>query len=393
MLKRIPVSQLILGMHIHEFCRSSPNEASWASLLDIELNDPDLLTQIRQSTIKEVWIDTSLGLKPDGTCSSEADKTDNACNAPSTLEEEISRARQICGRAKNAVMTMFTEAKMGRAMNLDDVEMMVEEISRSIVRHPHALISLSRLKTSDEYTYMHSVAVCALMVALARRMSLNEESVREAGVAGLMHDVGKMMIASEILNKPSRLTEQEFAAIKYHPEAGLKILQQSDATNATVQDVCLHHHEKFDGSGYPHGLAGEQISLFARMGAICDVYDAVTSDRPYKKGWGAARSIREMASWKGHFDEQIFQTFVKTLGIYPVGTLVRLESGRLAIVIGQNEQSLLLPRVKVFMSALTRKPLEPRIINLASQQEHDTILKLESPEDWAISDIEELWLG
>ncbi|SQG00179.1 HDIG domain protein [Paucimonas lemoignei] len=393
MLKRIPVSQLILGMHIHEFCRSSSCEPSWASQVDVQLDDLALLKHIQQSAIKEVWIDTRLGLKPDGTCSSLPDDAEAAGTAPATMAEEISRAKLICGRAKNAVMAMFTEAKMGRAMDVTNVELLVEEISRSIVRHPHALISLSRLKTSDEYTYMHSVSVCALMVALARRMAMSEQEVREAGAAGLMHDVGKMMIAPEILNKPGRLTDEEFTAIKHHPEAGLKILQNSEATNAAVLDVCLHHHEKVDGSGYPHRLTGEQISRFAKMGAICDVYDAVTSDRPYKKGWGAAHSLREMASWKGHFDEKIFQAFVKTLGIYPVGTLVRLESGRLGVVIDQNEQSLLLPSVKVFMSARTRKPIEPKVINLASQREYDAILKVESAEDWPLTDIEELWSG
>ena len=393
MLKKIPAGELILGMHIHEFCRPLMNEPSWANQVDVKLNDLQLLRQIQQSAIKEVWIDTSLGLRPSGLSTSLPETDELSCTAPANLAKELLRAKLICGRAKTAVMTMFTEAKMGRAMNLADVGLLVEEISNSILRHPHALISLSRLKTSDEYTYMHSVAVCALMVALARRMNLSEEKVREAGVAGLMHDVGKMMIAPEILNKPDRLTVAEFAVIKYHPEAGLKILQESHSTNATVLDVCLHHHEKFDGSGYPHGLVGEQISLFARMGAICDVYDAVTSERPYKKGWGPARSIREMASWKGHFDEQVFQTFVKTLGIYPVGTLVRLDSGRLAVVIEQNDQSLLLPRVKIFMSARTRRAIEPTVINLASQQEHDTILKVENPEDWGLTDVDAYWLG
>lgn len=393
MLIKIPVCELMLGMHIHEFCRPALSEPSWASQVDLELNDAELLRQIQQSTINEVWIDTSLGLRPDGTAAPATDEDDLGSTASSSMAKELLRAKLICGRAKSAVMSMFTEAKMGRAMNMADVELLVEEISNSVLRHPHALISLSRLKTSDEYTYMHSVAVCALMVALARRMSLSEEKVREAGVGGLMHDVGKMTIAPEILNKPGRLTDEEFTAMKNHPEAGLKILQGSDTANATVLDVCLHHHEKLDGSGYPHGLVGENIGLFARMGAICDVYDAVTSDRPYKKGWGAARSIREMASWKGHFDDGIFQTFVKTLGIYPVGTLVRLESGHLGIVVDQNSQSLLLPRVKVFMSARTRRPLEHKVINLANQQEHDTIIRVESPEDWGLTDIDELWLG
>ncbi|WP_341522728.1 HD-GYP domain-containing protein [Pseudomonas sp. G.S.17] len=392
MLKKILVTDLELGMHIHEFCRTPGSEVPWVNQIEVPLNDIDELQRIQQSAVREVWIDTNLGRPASALHQPQpAAPLDNT--APASLEKELTQAKLIFGRAKAAVMMMFTEAKMGRAMNVADADLLVEEISNSILRHPHALISLSRLKTSDEYTYMHSVAVCALMVALARRMGLTDDQVRHAGLAGLMHDVGKMMIDPEILNKPDRLTPEEFAVMKHHPEAGLKILEEIQQVNAMVLDVCVHHHEKMDGSGYPHGLAGDEISVYARMGAICDVYDAVTSERPYKKGWGAAQSIREMATWKGHFDEKVFQVFVKTLGIYPVGALVRLASGRLGIVIEQNEKSLLLPKVKVFMSARTKRPIEQRLVNLANAQDHDTILKVECPEDWGITDVEELWSG
>jgi putative nucleotidyltransferase with HDIG domain len=392
MLKRIPVSELTLGMHIHDFCRTTSDDPFWIEQVEAVLRDPQVLMRIQQSDTQEVWIDTRRGTAAQETAVAPTSKGGQD-TTPVSLEQEVQRARAICGRAKEAVMTMFSEAKMGRAMNVEDVDLLVEEISSSIQRHPHALISLSRLKTSDEYTYMHSVAVCALMVALARRMGMPEEQVREAGVAGLMHDVGKMMIDPDILNKPGRLTPQEFEAMKYHPEAGLKILDASLHANAIVRDVCLHHHEKMDGSGYPHGLVGEQISIFARMGAVCDVYDAITSDRPYKKGWGAAHSIREMASWKGHFDDGVFQAFVKTVGIYPVGALVRLDSGRLAVVVEQNEQTLLSPRVRVFMSARAGKRLTPQVVNLASEAVQDAIVKIELPGDWGLSDEHELWGG
>lgn len=395
MLRKIAVSDLTLGMYIHEFCRPRLHDPFWTQNVERELCDEAVLQRIKAS-IREVWIDTRRGRGPDERATILAE----ACSipykpdtAPSSLDEELIRAKAICGRAKAAVMTMFTDARMGRAMNAEDVDLLVEEISASVMRHPHALISLSRLKTSDEYTYMHSVAVCALMVALARQMEMSEEQVREAGVAGLMHDVGKMMIPAAILNKPDRLTLEEYEAMKHHPEAGLKILQDTQQTTPAVMDVCLHHHEKIDGSGYPHGLKGEAISLFSRMGAICDVYDAVTSDRPYKKGWDAAQSIREMASWKGHFDETIFQHFVKTIGIYPVGTLVRLKSERLGVVMEQGEKSLLHPKVKVVLSTRTRLPCAPKVIDLAHADEEDAIVKCELAADWGLRDIEKLWAG
>ncbi|GFZ65587.1 metal-dependent phosphohydrolase [Pseudomonas amygdali pv. eriobotryae] len=390
MLKKIPVAELALGMYIHKICRRWTNDPFWIGLVEVMLDDVEVLKRIQQSGTREVWIETGKN-RVQAPQTAPAPSIDDT--APASLDKEVLRARAICGRARNAVMAMFTEARMGQAMDVDNVQLLVEEISSSILRHPHALISLSRLKTSDEYTYMHSVAVCALMVALARRMGLPDDQVREAGVAGLMHDVGKMMIAPHVLNKPGRLTHDEFEIMKAHPELGLKILKENQPVAATVMDVCLHHHEKVDGSGYPHGLKGDQISIFARMAAVCDVYDAITSDRPYKKGWGVAHSIREMASWKGHFDDVVFQSFVKTVGIYPTGTLVRLESGRLGVVVEQSEASLLKPRVKVFMSARTGKTFAAQIIDLGSFADPDAIVKIETPTDWGMEEVDTLWAG
>ncbi|MEE4743221.1 HD-GYP domain-containing protein [Pseudomonas alliivorans] len=390
MLKKIPVSELSLGMHIHKFCRPWNNDPFWVTHVETVLHDSDVLKRIQSSDTLEVWIDTRQGRDH---MSAPAPAPAHDDKATVSLEQEVERAKAICGKARDVVMNMFTEARMGQAMKMDNVDLMVEEISNSILRHPHALISLSRLKTSDEYTYMHSVAVCALMVALAKRMGMKTEQVREAGVAGLMHDVGKMMIAPEVLNKPGRLTVEEFTLMKTHPEQGLKILEENLPVAALVMDVCLHHHEKVDGSGYPDGLQGSDISIFARMSAVCDVYDAITSDRPYKKGWGVAHSIREMASWKGHFDDMVFQNFVKTVGIYPVGALVRLESGRLGVVMEQSETSLLTPKVKVFMSSRTRKTFAPQIIDLASSEDRDAIIKIELPADWGLDSVDHLWSG
>jgi putative nucleotidyltransferase with HDIG domain len=261
------------------------------------------------------------------------------------------------------------------------------------MRHPTALVSLSRLKRADEYTYMHSVAVCALMIALARQLKLDETLVREAGLAGMLHDIGKMAVDSDVLNKPGKLTDTEFAEVRRHPEAGSKILLAGKQVGELVVDVCLHHHEKVDGSGYPHRLSGSGISLLARMGAVCDVYDAITSNRPYKQGWDPAESIRRMAEWKGHFDEVVFQAFVKTVGIYPTGSLVRLESGRLAVVVEQNPQSLLAPRVKVFYSARLKTAIPQEEIDLAKLQGRDRIVGRESAREWGFSKLDDLWSG
>ena len=392
-------------MYIHEFCGSWMDHPFWKGrfLLDSERD----LQRIRDTNIHEVWIDVSKGkdVAP-GHASRSVEEVEAETEAQllaaaeasptparASLEAEVQRARQLCARSKQAIVEMFRDARMGQAIELEHAAELVEEISASVLRHPNALISLARLKTSDEYTYMHSVAVCALMIALSRQLGLGEEQVREAGMAGLLHDVGKMAIPDAILNKPGKLTDSEFGTMRRHPEAGAELLLENRQVSALVLDVCLHHHEKFDGSGYPHRLAGEQISLLARMGAICDVYDAITSDRPYKQGWDPAEAIRKMAEWQGHFDPQLFQAFVKSVGIYPVGALVRLESGRLGVVMEQHAKSLLTPRVKVFFSARSRVPIPTEVIDLAKLVGRDKIVGRESAEEWGFRHIEELWSG
>lgn len=405
MLKRIAVKDIQLGMFICEFCGSWMEHPFWKT--KFLLTDEKDMHAIQASGIKELWIDVSKGADLDASVPGKSEeevaretealllkagKTQHKEKV--SLEDEIKTAAKLCAKAKEAVIEMFSDARMGKAIQVDQARALVEDISNSVMRQPHALISLARLKTADEYTYMHSVAVCALMIALARQLSLAEEMVREAGFAGLLHDIGKVGIPLNVLNKPGKLTDGEFAIVKGHPDVGAKILIESYQVSAMVLDVCLHHHEKVDGTGYPHGLKGDTISLFAKMGAVCDVYDAITSNRPYKKGWAPADSIRKMAEWsKGHFDEAVFQAFVKTVGIYPTGSLVRLESGRLAVVVEQNETSLLSPKVKVFFSSKTKMPIIQETLDLAKLAGKEKIIGRESPDDWGFKNLDMLWSG
>ena len=383
-------------MHLQAFCGSWLEHPFWRT--KFILADPADIALIRESAIREVWIDIAKGddvLVPAG-APEENFETVETLPAPvsqhqekATFANEVKRASRIVEKGREAVVSMFQEARMGKAIEADAAAPLVEEISNSVMRNPGALISLARLKTADDYTYLHSVAVCALMIALSRKLGLDEQETREAGMAGLLHDLGKAGVPLEVLNKPGKLTDEEFALVKKHPEQGYKLLREGKGASEASMDVCLHHHEKFDGSGYPEGLAGDKISLFARMGAVCDVYDAITSNRPYKAGWDPAESIKRMAEWKGHFDPVVFQAFVKSLGIYPVGSLVRLESGKLGVVTEQGEQSLLKPKVKVFFSTKSQAYIKPETIDLARSAEK--IAGREDAEKWGIKDVDRYW--
>jgi putative nucleotidyltransferase with HDIG domain len=406
MLKRIRVEQLVLGMYIKEFCGSWMEHPFWRS--SFLLDAPKDIELILSSSIKEVWIDCCKGLDvPAGEMAVSQAESEVQVEAelrraaegvrqtaPVSLDVEIERASVICSRAKQAVVSMFQEARMGKTVDAAKAQQLVEEISDSLARNAGALISLARLKTADDYTYMHSVAVCAMMIALARQLGLDEMQTRSLGLAGLLHDLGKAAMPPDVLNKPGKLTEAEFAIMKSHPTVGHEMLVRAGKLDQVALDVCLHHHEKVDGSGYPEGRTGEEISLFAKMGAVCDVYDAITSNRPYKAGWDPAESLRKMAEWsEGHFDPRVFQAFVKSLGIYPIGSLVRLASGRIGVVVDQTAKSLTLPRVKVFFSTKSNLRIPPEVIDLSAPGCSDRIAGREDPVQWRFPDLDELWSG
>lgn len=367
MRKKIEIDNIRIGMFIDKLEGSWINSPFWKSAF--KLSDKKDLNSILSSGTKHVWIDTQKGLdvevpKTEGKPVAKTEVKEPVAEKPVSLEEEMEAARRIQTQATEKITSMFQDARMGKAIKAQDALPVVSEIYLSVIRNPGALISLTRLKTADNYTYMHSVAVCGLMIALGRQMGLEESVVKSLGMAGLLHDVGKMAIPDEILNKPGGLTDDEFGIIKSHPVRGWEMLKDLEEVDEITLDVCLHHHEKMDGSGYPEKISANKISLYAKMGAVCDVYDAITSNRSYKQGWTPSDSIRKMASWKnGHFDEVIFDHFVRMIGIYPTGTLVKLSNGRLAVVMDQGE-NLLKPRVKVVYSTSTRAFIEPSIIEL-----------------------------
>jgi|SRR5450830_209997 len=401
MLKVIPVKALKLGMFVNSIQASWIENPFWRK--SFLLDDKDDLQKLLTSNITSIEIDTDKGAdvnidpppveleaKQSIVIDTEYTPQKITIKATSASEERIN-ATKLISASKQAVASMFGEARMGKAINAADALPLVNGIVDSVSRNEGAITSLVRLKTKDDYTYLHSVAVCALMIALAKELGLNDEQVRQAGMAGLFHDIGKMAVSNDVLNKPGALSDEEFSLVKGHPEKGYLILKGGMHIDEVSLDVCLHHHEKIDGSGYPHRLQGDEISLFAKMGAVCDVYDAITSNRPYKLGWEPSISLQRMAKWTSHFDQTVFKAFVKCVGIYPIGSLVKLKSGRLAVVIDQSASSLLTPIVKVFFSTKSKIRIPQEIIDLSKLVGQDQVLGHEDPRAWDIKDLNTMW--
>ena len=289
---------------------------------------------------------------------------------------------------------MFNEARLGNAIDAEHCLPLVEEISASVDRNPGALISLARLKTRRRI-HLHAFGggVRADGGARPRNWGWTTTACREAGLAGLLHDMGKAAMPPEILKKPGKLTDEEFDLMRSHPAARPRDAAGRQARPDACSTCACTTTSASTAWATPTGCRGDALSLHARMGAVCDVYDAITSNRPYKAGWDPAESVAKMASWQGHFDEPVLQSFVRSLGIYPTGSLVRMHSGRLAVVIEQTRGSLVKPVVKVFFSTRSNMPVPVQTLDLSNPNATDRIAAREPVGAWNFPQLNALWAG
>lgn len=397
MLKKVDSSQLKVGMYIHDL------SCDWMTHPFVRnrflLTSEDEIRKILSAGIHDVVIDNDKGLDvedaptlAEAQAATEREIVEIAAKSPIvtrvSLGEEMKRAVQIRHQASTLVRTVMQDARLGKAVELDQVSPVVENITESILRNPGALVGLLRIKNKDDYTFLHSVSVCTLLVAFCRSRNFEAERTHQAGLGGLLHDTGKALVPDKILNKPGPLTDEEFAIIKRHPKDGYDILLKSPEVGPIPLDITLHHHERRDGSGYPDKLGGDGISELAQMAAIVDVYDAITADRCYHKGMSAAAALRKIYEWsKFHFNPQYAQEFMRCVGIYPVGTMVMLESGRLGVVVEPHETNLLAPKVNVFFNTKQNLYIKPEMVDLSRGLGFgggDKIVGHESPSKWNV---------
>ncbi len=257
---------------------------------------------------------------------------------PRKFKDELPQARAIRNETKVLVDTMHDDILAGRKVNTDGAQEVVTQMMDSVSRHPDALIWFTNLKNRDEYTAIHSMNVCMLSLSLATFIGADEDTVKEIGVGALLHDVGKIKIPLEVLNKPGKLTDEEYALMKKHPEFGVEILHDSPDLSPDSIDVVLSHHERMNGSGYPNKLVGRQISYYSQLVAVADVYHAMTSDRVYQKGRSPAEALKLMLGFEGDFNVELLSQFVQCIGDYPIGSLVELNTGEVGFVLPTAEK-------------------------------------------------------
>ncbi|MSQ19960.1 MAG: HD-GYP domain-containing protein [Betaproteobacteria bacterium] len=304
------------------------------------------------------------------------------------LTEALAYAKSARLDGKEIVRSITAEARSNHSLSLDAPRELVGRIAASIAQNPGALLSLCQIKEKDEYTYLHPVSVAALMVAFARTLHLDESAVHDAGLGGLLLDIGKAFTPDAIPHKPGPLTEAEFAVVQRHPSEGCSLFARDSRVSKTVPNIIGEHHERLDGSGYPKKLKGDAISHLGQMAAIVDVYDAMTAHRVHQHATPPTETLRKLLEWsKHHFNPDLVQAFIRCIGIYPVGSVVRLESDRIAVVVEQSEKSLLKPKVRVIYHAKHERFLMPEDIELSRSLGHgggDRIISHESANTWRI---------
>lgn len=393
MIKRISTAELQVGMFIHDLDAGWMEHPFFSSKFLVD--DEKTIQRIASAGLRRVYIDTRRGKDIDAGLSESAvdaalnEKVLAAAEQPAKTEAaqpatvEMDRARSLYRETTTVVRNLMSSTRSGRQVDVASLDPVAERMVQSAFRNPHALAGISRIKTKDEYTFMHCVGVSALLVSFAREMELPEQQIHDIAIGGLVHDIGKSMVPQEVLNKPDKLTDDEFVKMRDHVSFSRQLLEGLPGISDTALDVALLHHERMDGSGYPSARAGKDISLVGRMSAIVDVYDALTSVRVYKDAWEPTQTMKKLVEWSpDHFDAGLVQRFVRCIGIYPVGSMVALHSGRLGIVLDQGED-LTHPLVRVVYNRKHQRYEKPVDVDLGKTR-NDKVVEAVSPSKYGI---------
>jgi HD-GYP domain-containing protein (c-di-GMP phosphodiesterase class II) len=395
MIKRIPVSALKVGMYITDLNNDwiPHNTQRKRGVIRTE----ETVEKIRRMGVDAVYIDVSKGLdSQDSEPAHEVDQRNEAALQKAgelipgaykrvDIAGEMGVAQKIHRQAQGLVGNFLNSVKIGKTIDMAPIHQLADDIQSSILRNANALSCLGRIREKDQYLLQHSVNLSVLMSLFGSYRKLPPDVLHQTIVGALLHDIGKVLTPDEILQKPGRLSPEEFEVMKTHARHSRDILRATEGIGDLSIITAAEHHERLDGSGYPEGLKGEGISVYGRMVAITDVYDAITSDRVYHAGMTPTQGLKKLLEWSGsHLDPALVKEFIRCVGLYPIGSLVLLESGRLGVVIETNEEDQRLPVVRIMYHTKFRMPITVDTLDLAAPGTQDRILRSVDPDDYKI---------
>lgn len=362
---KVEAAQLSIGMYVVELDRPWTDTSFLFQGFRIRQQQE---IRLLQEVCNYVWVDAkrSVGVAQQAKENLAQPARLEAEIAKVDFSQEINQASPVWHAAREESLRILQAVKMGQELDVAAVKAVVKECVESILRNPVAMLWLARIKNSDDYTAEHSLRVSILSIALGKELGLPEYQLEHVGVCGMLHDVGKIKVPSEILNKPGALTPDEYRIMQSHAAEGRKLLMSNQQITAATVDVAYSHHERLDGKGYPRGLVASKIPYFAKIIAVADSYDAINSDRIYSKGKSSLESLRVLFDAAStQFDEEIVGCFIRMIGIYPPGEIVELSNGEVGIIIGCAPGSKLKPKVLCVLNA-EKQPCKERIIDLAN---------------------------
>ncbi len=279
-----------------------------------------------------------------------------------SVEKEMEFARNARASVNETVSDLMDAVREGKKPNIAQLRDSVTEMEGSILRNPDAFMLLRSLKERDNYTYSHCIDASVLAIAFGRHLGLPKDQISDLGLGTLLADIGKTRVSPELLIAPRRLNDAELEQVKMHVTHSVNIMEELPGISPRVVSVASTHHERFDGSGYPQGLAGGQIPLLGCMAGLADWFDALTSDRPYSNADSLQSVVQQLYERRDSaFAGELVERFIQMLGAYPVGTLVELSNGEVGIVIGQNRLRRLRPKVMLVLDS-EKKPLHVNLV-------------------------------
>ena len=358
MKKRVPVAELRFGMYVAELDRP------WTDT-PFAFQGFILSTQQQLDALKKycsaVMVDTERGsVVPD------APAVRVAYPERMPVEQEISVARTSYASTRTLMRDVLTAVRVGKTLDAERLKSAVTSMTESVLRNPDALLLFSQLRAKGEYTEAHALDVSIYMITFGRFLQLEPGQIEFLGYLGLLQDIGKVRLPKELLEKRGRLTMEEYERAKLHVNYSAEILRATPGLPGDLARIATLHHERHDGSGYPKGLRGNEIGMIGSIAAIVDTFDALTVKRPYAEPVSPSAAISMLYKWRGvFFDANLIEQFIRCIGIFPVGSLVQLNSGEVGVVIAQNASKRLLPRVMVIRDG-KGNPMQPhKMLDLA----------------------------
>lgn len=338
MLKDLTIDELKVGMFVKDiFLKDSDHKVKNQGVV----NSQRTIELLKKQGVVRVVID----------CEQSEVQTSNLGDLEeASLEKEFSRSCEIYDQSTEKVKELLLNASSEKPLSIEAMTALAGEITNSVTRNEHAMTILTRIRQKSNYQWEHAINCAVLICGFSIYLGFKKNTVQELTLGAMLHDIGTAKVSRAILEKQEKLTKNEMSVVQKHVFWGVELSKREGFSSPILTDMLVNHHERLDGSGYPRGIAGDKISKLSRITAVVDVYDAMTGDKPYKKGMLPQAVFRHLLNEKDKFDPDIVQKFIKYLGIHPVGSLVELSNNKIAVVIEGNRIEPLKPKIKVIYS-------------------------------------------